>query len=252
MHPSQYDTRPTDPHPRASDSASRSRRSAYTPSLNPYARRPHEEHALEASSNSETSLESRSMDSNHSDYHRSSRGRNRGGKRGNRAYSGTSASSNGPHTPSRPTLKPSPSIQDRTATSAPAGRQSPRIDVPISPGAKQQSTFTLNGNTINETYKERRSSPKAQSQPGPVTNTSRGRGNRSLNTRGGQRVPPRPIMMGGEQHWAYQQENKIRVSGIPKNCWTKEVHDAFSPYGNIVRIGIQPGYDNNSAYVIFE
>lgn len=54
------------------------------------------------------------------------------------------------------------------------------------------------------------------------------------------------------KHWAYQQEQKVKILGMPKTCWTKQVYLALSPYGTVVRIEIQPGALENTAYATFQ
>jgi RNA-dependent RNA polymerase len=59
-------------------------------------------------------------------------------------------------------------------------------------------------------------------------------------------------MRDGAQHWAYYQEKKIKLFGIAKDCWTKEVYQALSSYGNVVRVDMETGTQSNNAYVVFQ
>jgi RNA-dependent RNA polymerase len=62
----------------------------------------------------------------------------------------------------------------------------------------------------------------------------------------------RPVNTNGESNWAALQEYKIRILGMPKASWTKQVHQAMSHYGNIVRIEIEQGSGGSTAYVTFQ
>jgi RNA-dependent RNA polymerase len=52
--------------------------------------------------------------------------------------------------------------------------------------------------------------------------------------------------------WADLQEHKIKVLGLPKTCWTKEVCEGLSLYGNVVRVEIELGSRNYNAWVTFQ
>jgi RNA-dependent RNA polymerase len=54
------------------------------------------------------------------------------------------------------------------------------------------------------------------------------------------------------QNWALEQELKVRVFGIPRTCWTAEVHKALSQYGTIVRIEMTDGTMDFGAFVTFQ
>ena len=110
----------------------------------------------------------------------------------------------------------------------------------------------MNGNTISETYKPSGSAVSTPSKPHglPSTPTRSAYGG---DASGHQRTTPRPITKKGGNNWAYEQEYKIKVLDLPKNCWTGEVHKAMSRYGNVVRVEIQLGADNNNnAWVLFQ
>ncbi|KAF1947306.1 RdRP-domain-containing protein [Clathrospora elynae] len=217
------------------------------------------EHKSETSSNSGSSFRSRNMNRGRGSYQRGGRGGSRGGRGGNRAHSNSSGSSNGQD---RPALRPSSAPQadqGRIATPEQPNRDAPaQIDSPVTP-VKQQSSFTLNGCNITETYTARTStitSPPRQVTQASPRNGSQDSPQNGLNqprySQGSQRPLPRPIMRDGAQHWAYHQEAKIRVLGLPKGYWTKEVYQALSLYGRVVRVEMVTGTHSNNAYVVFQ
>jgi RNA-dependent RNA polymerase len=117
---------------------------------------------------------------------------------------------------------------------------------------RDQSTFTMNGHVVTETYKRSGSalSTSTRSYGSPSTPTRGAYGGDSLSP---QTISPRPIAKHGEKNWAQGQEYKIKILDMPNTCWTREVHEAMSSYGNVVRIEIQSagGRDNN-AWVVFQ
>lgn len=44
----------------------------------------------------------------------------------------------------------------------------------------------------------------------------------------------------------------MKVFGIPKYQWTKDVYFAMSSYGNVTRIEMEPGNRDNGAWVVFQ
>jgi RNA-dependent RNA polymerase len=224
----------------------------------------HSERLSETSSNSETSFRSQNMNRGYGNQ-RGNGGGYRGGRGGHRAYSNSSGSSNGQYNPDRPTLKPSsappraqqpPQVpQARIATPERPLQAPARVDSPLTP-AKEQSSFTLNGNTINETYVPKPSTIAASprptpSPPRPSTQASpRYQNNRQHYSSGGQRPSPRPITRDIAPQWAYEQEGKVKLSNIPKGCWHKEVYQALSLYGNVTRVDMESNTHN--AYVVFQ
>ncbi|KAF2857014.1 RdRP-domain-containing protein [Plenodomus tracheiphilus IPT5] len=134
-----------------------------------------------------------------------------------------------------------------TVVNEPTGNDPPNTPV------KQQSSFDLSGNQINETFTPR-SSPLASpsklvSRPSP---SPRKYGPQQRNSLGGYSARQRPVMKGGDKHWVYQQEAKIKILGIPKALWTKDIYLALSPYGNVARIEMQLGSRDNNAWIIFQ
>ncbi|KAI4629730.1 uncharacterized protein J4E87_002916 [Alternaria ethzedia] len=219
----------------------------------------HSEQKSETSSNSEKSFGSRNM---YRGNQRGGRGENRGGRGGNRTYSGSSGSSNGQYNPNRPTLKPASASQSSQAphTRMPTTDQTPgSVNSPVTP-VKQLSSFDLNGNSINETYIARSSTtPTLSPARSPIISPPRQAtraspqygGNRPRYNSAGQPSSQRSILRNEAQHWAHRQEVKIKLSGIPKSYWTKDVYDALSSFGSLFRIEIVTGTRDNSAFVVF-
>ncbi|KAI4936303.1 hypothetical protein J4E85_001632 [Alternaria conjuncta] len=219
----------------------------------------HSEQKSETSSNSEKSFGSRNM---YRGNQRGGRGGYRGGRGGNRTYSGSSGSSNGQYNPNRPTLKPASASQSSQAprTLMTTMEQIPaRVDSPVTP-VKQLSSFDLNGNSINETYIARSSTtPTTPSARSPIISPPRQAtraspqygGNRPRYNSAGQRSPQRSILRNQTQHWAHYQELKLRLSGLPKSCWTKEVYQVMASFGSVIRIEMVTGTRDYSAYVVF-
>lgn len=231
------------------NSSSRLYLSRDTPSqLSTQRSRAYSEHSSDISSNSGASFGSRQGRS----MNRGGRQRGgRGGRGGNRTYSGSSGSSSGQPGLNRPVLRP---------TSAPHGHATPpirvnqgpvRADSPVTP-TKEQSSFPMNGHTINETWKPSGSAFSMPPKPSDSSSTPT-RSAYGDNTPGHQRTTPKPIAKNGEERWAYNQEYKIKILGIPKAYWTGEVQQAMSLYGNVVRVEVQlaSGRDN-SAWVSFQ
>ncbi|KAF2030357.1 RdRP-domain-containing protein [Setomelanomma holmii] len=209
------------------------------------------------------------MDSGYGGYQRGGRSRGRGARGGfrggrgdSRKYSGSSGSSNGSN---RPVLRP---------TSAPRGRVTPpdhtshgpsRVDSPVTPD-REQTSFTMNGHTIKETYIPTGSAAANSPQPFTSPPTTPSRTAHSTCTPSAS-VPAttlrqlattptlaqrRPVAGRGQGHWAYEQEFKIRLSGLPTSYWTRDVFNIMSSYSNITRIDMQKGMRDNSAWVVFQ
>lgn len=222
--------------------------------------------------NSEQKSETSSNSERYSATHNMYRGNQRsgssgyhGGRDAHRTYSDSSGSSNGQHNPNRPTLKANPGSNstqvphNRVATPEQLANPSARVESPVTP-AKQLSSFDLNGHSINETYiagtrtvskppiiRSPIASPSSQ-----ITRASRQYGdNRPRYNSVDQRDSQRPMLRDGAQNWAHHQEGKIKLSGIPKNYWTKDVHRTMASFGTVFSIDMVPGTRDNTAYVIF-
>ncbi|KAF1834188.1 RdRP-domain-containing protein [Decorospora gaudefroyi] len=208
------------------------------------------------SPSSRKSFRNRNMDSG---AQRGGRGGSRGTRGDRRAYSNSSSSSSGQHNPNRPILmssstahasKPPQPSQARISTPEQPKGAVPRVNSPVTPVA-QESSFTLNGHSINETYIARPTTITSPSNQ--VTLTFPGnRNHRQRYSSGGQGSLPRPTMRDEGQHWAFHQEGKIKLLGIPKDCWTKQVYHALSPYGNVIRVEMETGSHSNNAYVLLQ
>jgi RNA-dependent RNA polymerase len=196
------------------------------------------------------------------------RGRGRGGavgSRDNRAYSSSSGSSSGQYGHGRPVMNNTSAGRGRVTPPNHANVGPARVDSPMTP-AREQSSYTLNGHSISETYTPSGSGSVAATTPPRSYNTpssptpARGnysgntsaRGNYSGNTPGHQNAMLRPMTRNGQSNWAALQEYKIKILGLPKSYWTKAVYKALSQYGTVVRIEMVPGSQDNSAWVSFQ
>lgn len=202
----------------------------------------------EPSSNSNTSFSNRNMDRGIVGYQRGGRGGLRGG-RGDRRNSNNSGSSSGSGGPNRPALVPRSGPQGRATSPAQLNTLLPQSGLPIA-SITERSDFTLNGHQITETYTPRRRTgttpPRPYASPPKISMSSYGR-----NTPPRQPPPQRPVLRDGKTNWASQQELKIKLQGIPKVYWTKDVYLALSKYGTIVRIEMDGG-TRNGAWVVFQ
>jgi RNA-dependent RNA polymerase len=173
-----------------------------------------------------------------------------GGRGNSRSRSGSSGSSSGHNSQSRPTLRLSPVPNGRVTTSGSLIRGSGRVKSPITHN-REQTSFTMNGHSIKETYAPSGTTMTPTKPQNPL-NTSTQR-NHTANTPGCQRAMQRPTTGTGKNYWAYCQEYKIKILGIPKTCWTQQVDQAMSRYGNVVRIEILQGDSrDNDAWVVFQ
>ncbi|CAN9278218.1 unnamed protein product [Alternaria alternata] len=220
------------------------------------------EQKSETSSNSERSFVARNM---YRGNQRSGPSGYRGGRGGDRTYSDSSGSSNGQHNPNRPTLKANTGSnftqvpQNRVATPEQLANPSASVKSPVTP-VKQISSFDLNGHSINETYiAGTRTGSNPPIMRSPITSPSRQitrashqyGDNRPRYNSVDQRNLQRPMLRDGAQNWAHNQEGKIKLSGIPKNYWTKDVYRTMASFGTVFSIDMVPGTRDNTAYVIF-
>jgi RNA-dependent RNA polymerase len=175
-----------------------------------------------------------------------------GGRGGNRTYSSSSGSSNGQHSYNRPVLRPASATRGRVTPPDQINRSAARANSPFTP-SKEQSSFIMNGHSISEKYTPSRSrdtsSPGAYTSPSSPTPT---RGNYGGNTPGHQYTVQRPVTRHGDSNWAALQQDKVKIVGISKSCWTKQVYQAVSQYGTVVRIDVEQGSRDNNAYVSFQ
>lgn len=206
----------------------------------------------ETSSNSEVLVESGNMDRDYNGYERDGRGGNRSGRGGSRAYSNSSGSSNGQFSSNRSTLKPATVPHGRTTPPDRVAQMPALSDLRVTP-TKQRSTFNLSGHHINETFTARRSSATSPPRQLPLSpSASQSPSFQHCYSRSGQNTTVRPVMKEAEKYWAYQQESKIKLLGLPRSFWTKEVYQAMSRYGNVVRVEMQPNARDNNAWVVFQ
>ena len=200
------------------------------------------------SSESGASFENRSVNRQYGGLQLGSRGGYRGNSGSNRTYSGSSGSSNGQYDLNRPVLTPFSTSQRRTTTFTMPDPVPNRTKLSITP-AKQQS-FILNGHRINETYtispNTSAKSPRQFTPPSPAR--ANGWQHHSPSS---EHTKPVPITRKDENEWAYQQELRIHLLGVPKTCWTKDVYQALSLYGTVVHIEMRKSSSDFTATVTF-
>lgn len=254
MDPSQYQAGFTNPSPTFDHAASRPVLDQDTLSGLPVqAPRVYSELSSETSSNSEPSFGGRNMHRGNRGYQRGGRGSFRGAKGSDRKYSSSSGSSNSQYGINRPILRPSSARQDNPTPVNPLAPGSVRTDSPVTP-LKERSEFSLNDHQISETYTPRRTTTtplRSYASPTAASRNNYGRNSLSHQNPGRQNATQRPLTRNSAGNWASHQEYKIKLLGIPKSYWTRDVYEALSSHGNIVRIEIQPGSVNN-AWVTFE
>jgi RNA-dependent RNA polymerase len=198
-----------------------------------------------------------SMNRGNGGYQRG-RGRGRGGavgSRDNRAYSSSSGSSSGQNGYNRPVLNNNSASRGRVTPPSHANPGPALADSPMTP-VREQSSYTLNSHSINETYTPSGSGsivattpPRSHITPSSPTPT---RGNFNRNTPGRPSAMQRPITRNEQSNWAVLQEYKIKILGLPRSYWTKGVYKVMSQYGTVVRIEMEPGSRDSGAWVTFQ
>ncbi|KAF2997398.1 hypothetical protein E8E13_005112 [Curvularia kusanoi] len=168
------------------------------------------------------------------------------------AHSSSSIDSKGRSTVPRPVIRHYPPSVNHAKMPQPHtihGNDGPYVQRE-SPSC-ERSTFTLNGQHINETHKPRLSSvnrPANSLTPLPPANMIDCPP--QTDTR---YVSARPIIRYDQSRWASEQESKVKIIGLPRACWTNDIYHALSKFGTVVRIQMVD-IDNwsNSAFVIFQ
>jgi RNA-dependent RNA polymerase len=193
-------------------------------------------------------------------YRQHSRGHRRGG--GGRGWypsnslSDNPANSTGARNAGLPIVKPataslSPpsrtvSGQERNQAPLPPTRSS-NLPIVRSTSASQKLQYkpAMNG-YAKQNYANQRNNGKTAGPP-------------SYNNRSGsqgfhqqQRSPNKSLTRGNNNNWAYHQELKIKIFGLPRGCWTQNVYEGLSKYGRVVRIEMQAGSMDCNAWVTFQ
>jgi RNA-dependent RNA polymerase len=109
--------------------------------------------------------------------------------------------------------------------------------------AKQN--YTNQRNNVKATGYEQRPSPP---QTPPSYNNRSG----SHNFHRQQPSLDKSLTRGNNSNWAYHQELRIKVLGLPRGCWTRNVYEDLSKYGKVVRIEMQAGSMDCNAWVTFQ
>lgn len=173
------------------------------------------------------------------------------------AYSSSSGGTNRQGGPTRPIIKPSSNPVSRVRTPEQTNADSQRVDSPMAmetPGS-ERSSFNLNGHHISETYKPRTSitTSRRKSLTSTPPPTSSAIESNSPHQRPDNRYAAnRPVTRNTRGHWALEQESKVRIFGIPKNYWTKDVYFAMSGFGTVTRIEMETTGRDYNAWVMFQ
>ena len=159
----------------------------------------------------------------------------------------------------RPVIKPSASPANRVKTPEQPHTTHGRADSSTSPGKpnREHSSFTLNGQQINETWKPRTSAFAVPAQLSPPMSPAK--------------MTNRPLLCADTQHASdgktsrnhhhshltSQQESKVKILRLPKQWWTQDVYHAMSRFGTVVRIEMENssqtnGNRDNNAWVSFQ
>lgn len=174
------------------------------------------------------------------------------------AYSSSFGGTKGQARLSRPVVEPSTSPVNRVKTPDQSHTTYGRSDSSMSPGRpnREHSSFTLNGQQINETWKPRPSAFAGPAQlPTPMSPAKMT--SRPLLRAETQHASDGQTPRNHHSHWASQQESKVRVLRLPKHWWTQDVYHAMSRFGTVVRIEMENGGRNNgnrdnNAWVSFQ
>lgn len=203
-------------------------------------------------------------------YHQHSRGHRRGGSGRGRYLSNplsdNPANSTGARNAGFPIVNPATASQSppsRTVSGQGQGQaplppprcSNPPIVRSTSAFQKPQYKPAMNG-YAKQNYTNQRNNGKAA---GYEQRQSLSQTSPSYNNRSGsqgfhqqQRSPDKSLTRGNNNNWAYHQELKIKVLGLPRGCWTQSVYKDLSKYGRVVRIEMQAGSMGCNAWVTFQ
>lgn len=161
-----------------------------------------------------------------------------------------------------PVFKHSSSPVNRAKTPEQSHATHGRADSSMSPGRpnREHSSFTLNGQQINETWKPRPSAFAGPTQISTPMSTPMSPA----------KITDRPLLCADTQHasegqtlrkhhsqWASRQESKVKILRLPSRWWTQDVYHAMSRLGTVVKIEMENGGRNNgnrdnNAWVTFQ
>ena len=169
------------------------------------------------------------------------------------AYSSSSGGSNRQAGPTRPVIRPPLNPVSRVRAPEQPHTSPDRADSPTTPetSTSERSSFILNGQQINETYKPKPSAAASQSTPSyPESSTiDTERPRQRVTTHYALNRPPTYNTRG---QWALGQQSKVRILGIPKQYWTKDVYLAMSKFGTVIKVDMEIASRDNNAWVIFQ
>ncbi|KAF2632565.1 RdRP-domain-containing protein, partial [Macroventuria anomochaeta] len=115
----------------------------------------------------------------------------------------------------------------------------------------EQSSFTLNGHQISEMFKARSSATASPPKPStPVSPATRIDSPRQPSNH--QNASSRPLTRNTRGQWDLEQEFKVKIFGIPKQYWTKDIYFATSRFGTVTRIEMELLSRDNNAWVTLQ
>lgn len=170
-----------------------------------------------------------------------------------RAYSSSSGNSNRPARSARPMIRPSSNPVNRVRTPEQSNAGHNRADSPMALETlgSERSSSALHSYQISDTYRHRPSAITSSTKP-PSSASSAATTNNARQYPKGQYTSSRSLTRNAGSHWALNQELKLKLVGIPKCYWTKDVYFATSEFGTVMKIDIQTGSRDNIAWIVFQ
>ena len=153
----------------------------------------------------------------------------------------------------RPVIRAPSSFISRVSTPDQPFASPRQVSSPFSPRTpvSERTIYDANGQSIHETYKWRPSTNTSPARsPPPVSPAIRTGSPRQRSN--AQNVSNRPQTRNIPGHWAMGQESKVKILGIPKQCWTKDVYFSMSRFGTVVRVDMEVCSRDNNAWVVYQ
>lgn len=192
------------------------------------------------------------MDSNSTSRRRRGRGGNRNGRGGSRTGSSSSNSSSSRSNPNRPTPKHSIPPPARLQTSVQTLQLSHRVDSPLA-SAAQSTSPTLDGHVTHQTEQETDNTrPDPTASPQSLEKPTLKGGSRIQINSGRRTNPCTPVpSLKGNFDGTSHYETRMKIYDLPRSYYTKDVYDAMSSYGTVIRIEMSSRGSSNSASIVF-
>lgn len=73
-----------------------------------------------------------------------------------------------------------------------------------------------------------------------------------LDLRATAQPPQGPRKYNVQSNWTPKSESKVRIMGIPKHCWTKDIYTTMSHFGTVIRVEMEVRIHGNNAWVEFQ